>query len=900
VIKGATYLRNARHLNKFLFNLSDPLFYEPFESCYQPADDYAEIVADLLRDSSSHWMMARDGVWMHVHRSDSPHPLPVQGWKVHVSATLSNDSSILRSAAKVALANDVPFKFALDRNVLSLMSSKAWPRSRSGKFITLYPSALPVFKSLLENLYVALRSFKGPYILSDKRYKDCQVLYYRYGGIARTAELEITGEEVLVLISPDGATVPDVRTPYFAPPPWAADPFPSDESSGREIALNAGKYLPRKALAFSNSGGVYLAEDRDTGTNVVIKEARLHTLIDESGGDATRLLRKEQAILEALRDTGVAAEPLESFQDWENLFLAEEYVDGLDAREIMLSRSPLLRAQPSMDASTQYYEVFKRISISLAERLNLMHQRGIVFGDLSHTNLKVDPETWNVRFIDFEGAFRSGVDKPTFLYTPGFKRESSIRRDAQGFDEDLYSVAAVMFYMIFPISALGSLRGDLFDTVLRTILADLGWSQSEVFNVINGLAKNEITCARACELLQRPARILEPHYHDDVDLDACRGITRELGDFIIANMRPDAKDSLFPADPFVHQTNPLSLGFGACGVLYTLKKCGVEIPTPAYDWLERQLDITKPESLPPGLLTGASGIAWCLWELGFQDRAAELMRVANESVLLKCHHSYFYGMAGVGMANLYLYARTRMDHYLAVARDLGETLCKVAQESDRGLHWEDSGIVQLGFGYGQSGVALFLLRLFELTGDEGFLAQGRLALEFDLSHGVEIENDGISFPCVPSDPTLLPYLEEGSAGIAKVAIRYDLWERTEGLFTCVHRKYASFAGLLYGLGGFVDVLTDAFLLSGDRRFLEMAKRPVAGIRDLYLIKQPSGLATPGEGLFRISCDYATGVAGVLRALHRLSHLEEADFVLDEVALAAGQVGEARGRQAVRL
>jgi hypothetical protein len=87
---------------------------------------------------------------------------------------------------------------------------------------------------------------------------------------------------------------------------------------------------------------------------------------------------------------------------------------------------------------------------------------------------------------------------------------------------------------------------------------------------------------------------------------------------------------------------------------------------------------------------------------------------------------------------------------------------------------------------------------------------------------------------------------------------------------------------LYGLGSFVDVLTDAYLFSKDVKYLEMAKRPLTGIRDLYLIKQPIGIATPGDNLFRISCDYATGVAGVMRTLHRFTHHEQADFVLDEI------------------
>jgi hypothetical protein len=71
----------------------------------------------------------------------------------------------------------------------------------------------------------------------------------------------------------------------------------------------------------------------------------------------------------------------------------------------------------------------------------------------------------------------------------------------------------------------------------------------------------------------------------------------------------------------------------------------------------------------------------------------------------------------------------------------------------------------------------------------------------------------------------------------------------------------------------------------------MAKRPIAGLQDIYLIKRAQGLATPGDGLFRISCDYGTGSAGVMRALHRHAHLEDADFVLDEVATAASERDE---------
>jgi len=239
------------------------------------------------------------------------------------------------------------------------------------------------------------------------------------------------------------------------------------------------------------------------------------------------------------------------------------------------------------------------------------------------------------------------------------------------------------------------------------------------------------------------------------------------------------------------------------------------------------------------------------------------------------------------MANLHFYTRTNKPEYLATANELADAVLRSAQESERGIYWEADGLLHLGYGYGQSGVALFLLRLFQLSGKERFLHEGRRELEFDLSHGEERENGVLSFPRAPGEPTVVPYLEEGSAGIAKVAIRYGIWdERLEKILADVHRKYAGFVGLLYGLGSFVDVLTDAYLFSDDVKYLEMAKRPITGIRDLYLIERAEGWATPGDNLFRISCDYATGVAGVLRVLHRFTHQDEADFTLDEIVPVA--------------
>lgn len=902
-------MRDDRHLNKFLYILGNELFYEPLEKHYKNRDEYANVIKTLLADAPRAWRVSRDGFWIHANPQpeeagvETPefYPLPKQGWKVHVSATLKNDLSILERVARVAMGKGVPFKFALDRDVYSLMTSKVWARGGSGKFMTLYPRDVAMFKDLLEFLYAELEGEEGPYILSDRRYKDCRVLYYRYGGMQPIQQLEVLGTKTLTITDPNGNALPDVRLPYFEPPAWAPDPFPTagstetEEATGNTAALKNGRYEVTQALAFSNSGGVYLARDLEAERTVVLKEARAHTLLDRQGNDAVRLLQKEQAILELLQGKGIAAEPLDSFTAWENFFLVQEYLPGLDIREIMLTRTPLMKVEPTQDYSREYYEIYRRLFTSFARGLGHLHEQGVVFGDLSVGNFKVEAESWGVRFFDFEGAYRQGMDEEVFLFTPGFKREQSIRAEASGFDEDLYAMGALMLYLLFPIAALGSLRkDDLFATVLSTMLDDLGWTETPVLQIVQGLTRGDMTCDRLIGLLAEPVEILAPSYREGADRAFAGETAKALGSFLLASIRPGAKDQLFASDPFAHRTNPLSLGFGASGVLYSLSKCGFEVPRDGIDWLERKLDDSRAGDLAPGLLTGTAGIAWCLWELGLQDRAADLMATTHASPLLLSHPSYLYGMAGVGLANLFFYLRTREVGYLERARDLATALTESAHECDRGMYFGASDEdVKIGFGYGQSGVALFFLRLYEVTGNESYLELGQQMLDFDLAHAMPNPNGGVAFPGNPSNTgTLLCYLEEGSAGVARVTMRYGLLDRLRPILRSVHRKYAVFSGLLYGLGSFVDVLTDAYRFSGDREYLAMAERPASGIRDLYLFQTPRGLAVPGDGLFRVSCDYATGVAGVMRVLHRYRHLDAADFVLDDIDLAGEDISAA--------
>jgi hypothetical protein len=144
--------------------------------------------------------------------------------------------------------------------------------------------------------------------------------------------------------------------------------------------------------------------------------------------------------------------------------------------------------------------------------------------------------------------------------------------------------------------------------------------------------------------------------------------------------------------------------------------------------------------------------------------------------------------------------------------------------------------------------------------------------------------------------------------VAKVLLRYGWLEQARPLLNDLGRKYSVLPGYLFGVAGVIDTLLDAYLLTGEPIHLARLERQLEGLRALYLFEPRAGtsllpqgrtlegLAVPGEGLLRVSCDFATGCAGVLRVLHRVASPGPADFMLDEVMPDEGVMDPPGGAQ----
>jgi tRNA A-37 threonylcarbamoyl transferase component Bud32 len=874
----------------FFFTRIDGDFYEAADRRRIVTVDFVE---PTLRRLPADWKHARSGFWYHCRPPGLV--LPEYGWKIHLSATPSNASEVLAVATDILVRRRVQFKFAADRLFFRWLNNKRWARGGSGKFITAYPTNETDFLALLESLYEALTGYAGPYILSDRRYRDSKVVYYRYGGFKPHEQIGVDGGPQKVIRLVDGTSFVDERRPSFRLPDGVADPvrarFPPPVDTSEPGTLCGGRYRVDGALAHSNAGGIFRATDTTTGARVVIKEARPHTAYSTEGRDAIHSLLKERRILTLLESSGVAPKPVDFFQDWDHCYLVEEFVEGDTLRSYMAKRTVLLRTRPTVADVREFVAAFCELYALIADGLQIIHEHHVVFGDLSHNNILVSTDGRTVRFIDFEGSYELGVDPPPRLGTPGFSPPATETGQEPGIADDLFAYGGLLLSGIFPIAELTLLDPQAHTRFLDAWRRDFGLPV-ELVRLIGGLRherpEQRPSLKEAKEVLAT-ARVLEPpnigyDEAEEADLaDTIHGIVA----FITSVMTPEREDRLFPGSPDGFAAHPASFAFGASGVAYALKRMTGRVDSEILTWiLERHLSV---QNCGPGLYVGAAGVAWALLELGLAEEGERALALSREHPLVWDDPDLFFGSAGVGLAHLRFFLSTHKESYLSFATEVGEHLVRSRVEQEGTCFWPKGGREYSGLGHGAAGIALYLLYLARLTGNERYLEIGCRALERVLANAECTPDGGLTWRLVQDSPTVIPSWRWGTAGVGMVLLRYRCALNTnrydsvlDDIILDTDRKYSVFPSRQLGLAGWGEFHLDcsAFGFDADAG-LERAKRVVAGVL-LFGVKRAGGIAFPGETRTRLSCDFATGSAGIGHFLNRYVNGGEPAFMLDSL------------------
>src|SRR5215211_8092588 len=295
---------------------------------------WAQLAAEVAAgDPLRSWSIRADGAWCMVFPHG--HTLRRQGWKLHLSATPASATTVLERALPVLVAAGCAGKFAVNVERAGWLSSARCPRDTAGKFLTAYPDDNDHFRRLAEALDSATTGLAGPQILSDRRYRPGSIVHYRFGGFVDHLELDDDGCYRRVVVDPAGRTVDDRREAWYAPPSWAEPPFPeavTPPAGGSRPVLVGGRFLLRQAVRHSSRGGVFLGSDRDTGSPVVVKQARAHIDLDPSGRDCRDLLRHAAELQCLLAPHRLTPQPVALVEEQDQVFLVQEPVAGTTLR----------------------------------------------------------------------------------------------------------------------------------------------------------------------------------------------------------------------------------------------------------------------------------------------------------------------------------------------------------------------------------------------------------------------------------------------------------------------------------------------------------------------------------------------------------------------------------------
>jgi len=378
--------------------------------------------AELLRIRDEFWRYSRSPL-----SSD-----PIQGWKIHVSATILSALDIFARTSPILKAHGAVYKVPAKLSFLAHLNSGDAGYSQIGKFITVYPRSDKEAETLARKLHGVTLGCAAPEIPFDARYRPNSVVYYRYGShVSRPKGVRS------IIVDNLGKAREDKRAPHCAIPNWLKDPINSGRIKGSKSRSPLGpQFLVHKALAQRGKGGVFEALDLSNfpARLVIIKQGRRHGDVDWTGLDGYTRVKKEGRMLRVLYRAGIPVpNVIREFDRDGHRYLVLEKISG---RRLSFGK-------PERSARFAAH-----ILTSLGALLSRLHVLGYVWRDCKPTNILVSGS--QLCLIDFEGAcrvFKIGIPPWGSIdyLPPCYRNEFSMRR--AGTLEDHYALGVIAFQL---------------------------------------------------------------------------------------------------------------------------------------------------------------------------------------------------------------------------------------------------------------------------------------------------------------------------------------------------------------------------------------------------------------------------------------------------------------------
>lgn len=827
-------------------------------STYYVKPVYENDESFIVKNVNNSWTVDRsDGFWASYNVKNRI--LPVQGWKIHVSTDYSNAEITLDTVSKILLDEKISFKHVKGKKELLKMYSKHGNRISSGKFITIYPKN-DEFIILLNLLYAALKDFpKGPYILTDKQWKNSNI-FYRYGAFEKI----VNDNGDYCIYNSTGNLVPDIREPKYYLPDFIEEPkelnqqnelFENENLSKEETKMDL--YKIEKVLKFSNSGGIYVGKREADGVKILIKEARLGIGIDSNNKAAADRLLIEYDALIKLNDVEGIINAVDYFKIWEHTFLVEEFAEG-NALTTWITRNYPFMPVENVEIK-KYLDNVILIMNKLKNIVTEMHSRGIAMCDLHVQNIIVDAN-FNIKIIDFEVAQEANVDSAKVVVTRGFHSlKSKLAKD-----EDWFSLNRILHYLLLPIAPVFDFDANINISHCLWIYDNFG---SQFYDYFYDF---QIEC---CKNIPKSDEIFNNTYEKAKQIiesgsiaeyyDTQERIIKKLKAALLHNCKIES-ESLINGDirQFETDCGMLNIHTGGFGAVLALNRLS-SLTSNIKSWIDSKINLVLNHGYNNAYLTGKAGIACTLYECGYQKEALQIIDAVIKSYDKNCNDlSFRSGLAGIGLALVSLYMATDDQKYLKEAEDIANIII-LAVEKDIAVNGSDWEALSLGLFDGYSGLSMFLSFLYHATKNEKYLNGSIAALQKDID-GLFDNGEGLLNVHDKIRNRVLPYLSNGSVGVwlsiiilQKVSNQNIYEDKLSGLKRNADARICLEPSLAGGAASFF--ILDCFDNNDQMKNTLNKLRP-------FLIEIEDKIFISGRVGYRLSSDFFSGVSGVILAI----------------------------------
>ncbi|MFB9629712.1 class IV lanthionine synthetase LanL [Nonomuraea helvata] len=849
-----------------------------------------------------------DDTWISVH--DPHHEIPLQGWKIHISARPGALTDTLDRVLPILAGSGCAFKVARSARRLMELNSGDVDPGAVGKAMTVYPEQDAVVE-LGHALADALSGLSAPRIVSDRRVRPDAPVYYRYAPFAPQYRVDENGDFELIVIGPDGEQLPGAAGPEFTCPPWATDPFrptdpaeagpsnalpsggrpslgtlPSAETAGQAVGgtgrVIGGRYHVTSGVVRGPRGNVYRATDA-AGRRVVVKEARAYVGENVEGWDLRMYLRNELRVLQALKGVAGVPEPIDHFRHGEDEFLVMTDAGSRDLNRFV-AENGLFTEEPAGGERD-----LGALAVRLLEVIDAVHSHGVVIRDLSPKNVVLGDDG-RCTLIDFGNSRYDG------LQLPGWSRGYSVpdqHTDRESVPaDDYFSLGATLFFAATGMNPI-MIGPDPVRNVERTLMCLAGMFPdvtTGVLGLLPGLLSLDPAerAAAAAELRSAPGRLDATATTGDGQPPPRRwsppATPRLTGELLSKALDHSVRECASFAEQLMaapedarRESPPVTNVYGGSAGVGMELLHHPEAQAVAADLARWTARVMPPAKLPPSLYFGRTGTTLFLTAARL-TAAPELSAPAPIILDGPQRADQAHGVAGIGSGHLALAALEPGDpRHLRMAAECARLLIagEVTRSEDAVAPAQPgSGVsVDTAYAHGDAGCADFLLSYHEATGDQaaGEAARERLAALAVRAEALIGELHG------PDARAMGASWCQGMSGIAGTLARaahaygddryLQLAER--GARAClVVAPQAWVVSQCCGLAGIGEALIDLAMVTGDDDYWRHAEKTA----ERMLVRaggEPAQPVFPGNDLDKAAYTWSTGTAGVVSFLRRL-------------------------------